>query len=75
MIAQAAKFVDANAQRIASSSDNSNLHHVAFQNPDNSRVLLVYNPLSDEQSFWVNGQTQQFEYTLPGRSAVTFDWE
>ena len=75
IIAQAAKFVDANAQRIASSSDNNNLHHVAFQNPDNSRVLLVYNPLSDEQVFWVNGQTQQFEYTLPGRSAVTFDWE
>ena len=75
IIAQVAKFVDSNAQRIASTSAAGNLHHVAFQNPDNSTVLLVYNPLNNEQSFWVNSEIQPFQYTLPARSAVTFDWE
>lgn len=70
IIGQISKFVKPGAQRVDS---NGNLN-VAFKNPDGSSVLLVYNKNQGSQSTRVNVGGKSFQYTIPGRTAVTFVW-
>ncbi|MGC9199783.1 MAG: glycoside hydrolase family 30 beta sandwich domain-containing protein [Acidobacteriaceae bacterium] len=52
------------------------IEDVAFQNPDGSMVLIVYNDGSAASTFDVNWapNNTNFTYTLSGQSAATFYW-
>ncbi len=66
-----AKFVKPGAKRIGSSHSLS----VAFQNPNGSIVLLVYNPKEKDRALNVNWGGRTFGVTLPPRSVTTFVWK
>lgn len=73
-LGQYSRFVLPGATRIYSSNTPS-LASVAFQNPDGSIVLVVYNNTSVSQTFQVQwGATRGFSYTLPTLAAATFTW-
>ena len=73
-LGQYSRFVLPGATRIYSSNTPS-LASVAFQNPDGSIALVVYNNTAASQSFQVQwGATQGFSYTLPALAAATFTW-
>ena len=52
------------------------IEDVAFQNPNGSMVLIVYNDGSAASTFDVNWapNNTNFTYTLPAQSAATFYW-
>jgi glucosylceramidase len=74
-LGHASKFVESEAVRIASTTYAGTIETVAFQNPDNSTVLIVSNPSEKEREFQVSDGGDFFTYTLPPKSAVTFTWE
>jgi glucosylceramidase len=67
------KYVLPGATRIYSSNAPS-LVSAAFENPDNSKALIVFNEASTSQSFQAQWGTHSFSYTLPALSAATFTW-
>src|SRR3954467_10338840 len=73
-LGQASKFVKPGAHRIGSSGGDSTLAHVAFQNPDGGKVLLVLNAAQGAQVFAVRAAGSSFDFTLPAASVVTFIW-
>lgn len=68
------KFVDPGAYRIDSTSLDNNIETVAFQNPDNSIILVMANLLSEDQSVKICWGNQMFNYNLPSESMLTFKW-
>ncbi len=73
-LGQYSKFVLPGAVRIYS-NNTPNLASVAFQNPDGSIALVVYNNTTTSQSFQVQwGANQAFSYNMPALAAVTFTW-
>ncbi|WP_105305103.1 glycoside hydrolase family 30 protein [Anaerolactibacter massiliensis] len=68
------KFVDPGAYRIDSTSLDNNIETVAFQNPDNSIILVTANLLSEDQSVKICWGNQMFNYNLPSESMLTFKW-
>jgi glucosylceramidase len=73
-LGQFSKYVLPGAARIYSSNTPS-LASVAFQNPDGSIALVVYNNATTANTFQVQwGATQTFSYTLPALAAATFTW-
>jgi glucosylceramidase len=73
-LGQASKFVRPGAHRIGSSGGDSTLVHVAFQNRDGGKVLLVLNGAPGSRSFVVSAARSSFSFTLPPTSVVTFVW-
>lgn len=71
IVSQISKFVKPGAVRLG--SDNQILN-VAFKNPDDSRVLLVYNLNDINRDITVNWEEHSFQYNIPARSAITFVW-
>ena len=67
------KFVLPGAVRIYSSNANG-LISTAFQNADNSKVLVIYNDSSTTQSYAVQWGGQGLTYTLPALAGATFVW-
>ncbi len=77
----ASKFVKSGAYRIDSNSaaiGGGGIEDVAFQNPDGSIVLIVFNDgniQSSPATFSVTyGTSSNFSYSLPGGAAATFIW-
>lgn len=71
-----AKFVVPGAHRIASNTFGAgSIEDVAFQNPDNSIVLLVLNSSSSSGSFTVSWNSQTFTYSLQAGAVATFWWK
>ncbi|XID92422.1 carbohydrate-binding protein [Paenibacillaceae bacterium WGS1546] len=68
------KFAVPGAVRIASTGYAYGLHNVALKNPDGSKVLVVYNEKTADNTFKVKWGDQSFTYTLPAKSAATFVW-
>jgi glucosylceramidase len=75
----ASKFVSPGAYRIESNSaavGTGGIEDVAFQNPNGSIALIVFNDGSSSASFnldWApNGEV--FTYTLPAGAVATFSW-
>ena len=69
------KFVVPGAQRIASTARaGTDLHSVAFRNPDGSKVLVVVNAGGQGRSFLVRWGGQAFQYSLDKQSIATFRW-
>ena len=74
-IGHASKFVVPGAQRIASTARaGSDLHSVAFRNPDGSKVLIVVNAGGQGHGFLVRWGGQSFSYSLQEKSIATFKW-
>jgi glucosylceramidase len=70
------KFVKSGAYRIESNGiGNGSILHVAFMNPDQSKVLVALNTYQEDQTFTVQMDTQSFTYTLPAGAVATFVWE
>jgi O-glycosyl hydrolase len=68
-----AKFVRPGAWRVAS-TELAGIQSVAFQNPDCSIVVVVYNANATEQPVNVVRAGLHFMYTVPSRSLMTFLW-
>lgn len=74
LIAQVSQFIRSNAVRVETSNNNSSLYSVGFTNPDGTRVLLAYNEQQEGLSVRIRDNGAAFDYTIPGRSAITFVW-
>jgi len=75
--AHAAKFVLPGAYRIQSNSATAGtggIEDVAFQNPDASIALIVFNDGGSSATFNVSWNNETFSYTLPGGAVATFSW-
>lgn len=73
-LGQASKFVLPGAYRIDSSAGSNGISDVAFKNPDGSKVLVVYNSATSQQSFDAQWGGQWFSYKLPAGAIATFKW-
>ena len=73
-IAQASKFIMPGAVHIYSSTQPGVLDTVAFQNPDNTQVLLSANATAQSQTVRVVLNGQHFNYVVPPKSLATFVW-
>jgi glucosylceramidase len=67
------KYVLPGAMRIYSSNAPS-LVSAAFENPDGSKALIVFNEAATSQSFEAQWGTESLSYTLPAMAAATFTW-
>ena len=67
------KFVRPGAWRV-SSTELAGIQSVAFQNPDCSIVVVVYNADPISQPINVVRAKRHFMYTVPGQSLMTFTW-
>ncbi len=76
-IAHFSKFIRNGADRIATavSGQVSGTDHVAFVNPDSSRIIVFSNAGNAQQSLVVKDGGRQFTVLLPAASVVTVAWE
>ena len=75
IIGQLARFAKPGAVRFSSSSSKGDFHCTALQNPDGSRVLLVYNDRTGTSKVKVvEGPGKEFARDIPAKSAMTFVW-
>lgn len=72
-LGQFSKFVQPGATRVYS-SNALGFVSVAFKNPDDSKVLVVYNETRGPKSFQAVWGAQKFTYQLPSLSGATFTW-
>ena len=72
-LGQFSKFVQPGATRVYS-SNALGFVSVAFKNPDDSKVLVVYNETRGPKSFQAVWGAQRFTYQLPSLSGATFTW-
>ncbi len=76
ILGQLSRFVRAGAIRIDSNeSDDGVIKNVAFENPDGSKVLYVYNSSRKSRKFEVEFESRYFDFLLPRQSVVTFKWK
>ena len=76
VLGHVSKFVRPGAQRIASSHFTNSIQSVAFKNPDQSIVLVTFNASEgNAQTFTIQYNGRQAQYTLPAGAAATFTWE
>jgi glucosylceramidase len=69
------KFVTPGAFVIGTTTQGATgLQDVAFLNPDGSIVVVAYNGASSATTVNVQWNSQNFSYTMPANSAVTFKW-
>ncbi len=85
-LGQVGRFVQPGAYRIASNNFvtyytngtkpavTAGLDDAAFENPDGTRVLVVYNTASTTIGFAVSFGGHAFRYSLPAAATVTFTW-
>lgn len=76
-IAHMSKFVRPGAFRVESGrlSASTKLEHVAFLNPDGSKVLVVLNQGADNSKFTVVFGENQFNYTIDPNAVATLYWK
>ena len=71
---QMSKFVRPGAVRI-SSNEPSDLHNVAFENADGTRVLVLHNARDEEAAISVNlDEGSHFRTTVPAGGIATYRW-
>src|SRR5882724_7028436 len=73
-LGQSSKLVVPGAHRIESNIAGP-IENVAYQNPDGSIVLVVYNSGHSNNAFSVNWHGKVFTYTLSDGSVATFKWD
>jgi len=67
------KFVQPGANRVYS-SNAAGFVSAAFKNPDGSKVLVIYNDTTADQSVQIAWGGQSFTYPVQGLSGATFTW-
>ncbi|MEQ1487608.1 MAG: glycoside hydrolase family 30 beta sandwich domain-containing protein [Methylotenera sp.] len=76
VLAHASRFVRQGAHRIESSTVNGKVETVAFQNNDDtSLVMIAANSTASKQEFSVRYAKKTLQYTLPAKSIATFTWQ
>ncbi|WP_329324678.1 discoidin domain-containing protein [Streptomyces luteogriseus] len=74
-LAQASKFVQPGARRVASNTlGKGSIEDVAFTNPDGSTALITYNSGTTDRTFTARWGDRHFTYTLWAGAAATFTW-
>ncbi|CAL9371396.1 hypothetical protein SUDANB1_00871 [Streptomyces sp. enrichment culture] len=74
-LAQASKFVQPGARRVASNTfGKGNVEDVAFTNPDGSTALVTHNSADTARTFNVGWGDRHLTYTLAAGAAATFTW-
>ncbi len=70
------KYVDTGARVLATNPLTGVLENVAFENPDGSKVLVVYNGSNQSaaQNLNVTIGNANFQYAVPQGALVTFKW-
>ncbi len=68
------KFITPGATRIASSESTGSTSHVAFQNPDDSLLLILANPAKTPRDYSIHWRNLSFNTTLQPKSVATFQW-
>lgn len=70
------KFIKPGSSRVASVIPQTlaDLGAVAFQNPDGSKAMVVCNYGSSMKTFTIKQGENNFSYSLPEKSVVTFKW-
>ncbi|MET4637271.1 glycoside hydrolase family 30 beta sandwich domain-containing protein [Mycetocola sp. 2940] len=74
VLAHAARFVPPGSVRVDSNSGDGELRHVAFRTPDDSTVLLVWNPSGVPRSIDVGDGRMTVTAEVPAASLSTFEW-
>ncbi|WP_245994543.1 glycoside hydrolase family 30 protein [Tengunoibacter tsumagoiensis] len=75
ILGQFSKFVKPQAYRIDSTDQgNGHVRSAAFENPDNSIAVVVYNDSSASQTFALNWRGETFTYDLPSNGLATLTW-
>ncbi|HPS01130.1 MAG TPA: glycoside hydrolase family 30 protein [Candidatus Sumerlaeota bacterium] len=77
-LAQMSRAAQSGSRRVATSVEgddpNKDLDVVAFSAPEGKTTLAVFNKNEGDRAFQVKAGGSFFQYTLPGRSLVTFAW-
>lgn len=73
-LAHASRFVRLGAVRVASTSRDTTVAHVAFRNPDEGRVLIVLNDSPFPRSLDIGDGDRSVVVALPARSVATITW-
>ncbi len=89
-LGQASSFIKPGARRIGSNTfvtynwttlnhgpnyASAGLDNVALENPDGSKVLLVFNNSARSQRFTVTSRARSFTHRLPSQAMTTFLWD
>lgn len=75
-VAHMSKVTRYGSVRIASTGSNANdMSFAAFQNPDNTYSIVLYNSSSSTKSFDIVFQNKSFSYTLSGKTAISYLWK
>ena len=69
------KFVDPGARRIESNWSKDDLENVAYQNPDNSIVIVMSNRRSSEKQVKIIWNNKSVSFNLPAHGAATIKWQ
>ena len=75
LLAHAARYVPPGSVRIASTSSDAELRHVAFLTPDRSSVLIVWNPSGIPRPLTVGDDNWTGSVALPATSLSTISWD
>lgn len=68
------KFVDPGAKRIQTNQWDKELENVAFLNPDESLVLIAFNPTAEPKVFKATWNELTFTDTIAAEAAKTYTW-
>jgi glucosylceramidase len=74
LLAHAARYVPPGSVRIQSASLDAALRNVAFQTPDGSTVLIVWNPAGVPRTVLVGDEDWSGSMELPPASLSTISW-
>lgn len=75
LLGQFSRFIKRGAKRIYSNEGSiATLSNVAFQNPDNSIIVVVANSREHEQTLNIEYNQQYIHTRIPGNSLATFRW-
>jgi glucosylceramidase len=75
LLAHAARYVPPGSVRIESASVDAELRNVAFETPDGSTVLLVWNPADAPRAVVVGDEDWSGSMELPPASLSTISWK
>ena len=69
------KHIKPGAKRIETISEKTDLHHVAFCNPDQSKVIVIQNESETDQTVELSDKTMTYPCVIKKRSIVTITIE
>ena len=74
ILGHASRFVLPDAHRVASEGGPEGIDHVAFVNPDGSRVLVVSNVGKQSRMLRLSEGATRLAWQQPARSVITLTW-